>query len=66
MGGHRLLAEVQCDQRPAGVQLQGFTHVLMRDRVVMFLVRHVVVDIDLDRLDVDLVVGVTGKGLSVG
>ena len=66
MGGHRLLAEVECDQRVAGVQFQGLAYVLMRHRVVVCLVLHVVVDIDLDRLDVDVAVGVAGQRFERG
>ena len=66
MRGHRLLAEVERDQGVAGVQLQGLTHVVVRDRVVMLLVLHVVVDIDLHRLDIDVTVGLTGQGSEGG
>ena len=50
--------EVERDQRVTGVQFQCLAHVLVWNRVVMLLVVHVVVDIDLDRLDIDIAVGV--------
>ena len=56
MRGHRLGPEVERDQRVTGVQLEALTHVLVRYRVMMLLILHVVVDIDFDRLDIDITV----------
>jgi hypothetical protein len=58
MGGDLALPEVEADQVLAGVQLQGFADVLVGNGVVVALVLDVVVDVDLDRLDLDEAVGV--------
>ena len=58
MGGDLALPEGHGDQVFAGVQLQGFADVLVGNGVAMALVLDVVVDVDLDRLDLDEAVGV--------
>ena len=58
MGGDLALPEVHADQVLAGMQFQGFADVLVGHGVVMALVLNVVVDVDLDRLDLDEAVGV--------
>lgn len=54
--GDELPSEVGFHQGLAGVQFQPLPHVLVRHRVVVVLVLHVVVDIDLYRLDVPIAV----------
>lgn len=61
MGRHRPLTEVQGDQGVNGVQLQGLADVLMRYRVMMLLIVHVIVDVDLHRLDLDIAVSLRGQ-----
>ena len=57
MGRNGLALEVQADQRLTGVQLQLFTDSLMGYRVVMVLILHVIIDVDLHGLDIDIGVG---------
>ena len=56
MRRYQLLAEVDLHQRVAGMQLELLTDVLVRDRIVMLLVLYVIVDVDLDRLDVNVAI----------
>ena len=51
MSGHFLLAEVQINQVITSVQFQSLSYVLVGNRIVMLLILHVIVDVDLYRLD---------------
>lgn len=63
MRGPLSLPEVEGDQGVTGMQLQCFTDVLVRYRVVVPAVLYVIVDIDLDRFDLDITIGVYGQRL---
>lgn len=45
-----------------GVQFQGLADLLVWYRVVVLLMLHVVVDVDINRLDIDIAIGVAGQG----
>ena len=60
VGGDPLLPEVEFDQRFTGVQVQLLAHILVRHRVIMVPILDMVVDIDRDRFDGDVAVGVPG------
>ena len=60
MRGDLALPEGQGNQSVTGVQLKSLTNVLMRYRVVMLLILHVIVDVDLDRFDIYISVWMLG------
>ena len=60
VGGDPLLPEVEFDQRFTGVQVQLLAHVLVRHRVIMVPILDMVINVDRDRFDGDVAVGVPG------
>ena len=58
--GDPLLPEVEFNQRFTGVQVQLLAHVLVRHRVIMAPVLDMVINVDRDRFDGDVAVGVPG------
>ena len=60
VGGDPLLPEVEFDQRFTGVQVQLLAHVLVRHRVIMVPILDMVINVDRDRFDDDVAVGVPG------
>lgn len=55
-----MLPEVSGDQSITHMKLYRLTHILMRHRVKVMIVLHVVVDIDLGLLDINKLIGMGG------
>ena len=60
---HQLSSEVSFHQRVTGVEFELLADVLMGYRVAVLFVLDVIVDIDLDRLDGHIPVGLAGERL---
>ena len=66
MHRHPAALAVDLDQGVGGVQLQFLADIRMRHRVQVALVVDVIVDVDLDRLDCGVAVGVGRQRLECG
>ena len=57
MARDQLLLVIDLKQGIARMELQLLTHILVRHRVMVLLIADVIVDVDLDRFDGDIAIG---------
>ena len=62
VGGDPLLPTIEFDQRFTGVQVRLLVHVMVRYRVIMVPILDMVINVERDRFDGDVPVGVPGQG----